>query len=114
MNIVTPSGFIIIDVSWFTPMQGSIVGIVRGVNDSGKEKYYIGTGDGFSESADALRIARYGARFYPGMEYANERAIEELKKLLLLTGELDDESEDTHKIVYAGDIYEAIAKLKEV
>ena len=46
-------------ISWYTTMQGKVVGIVK--TDSGN--MYIGTANGFSEQQDAEFIAKYGAKF---------------------------------------------------
>ena len=46
-------------ISWYTTMQGHVVGIVK--TNSGN--MYIGTANGFSEVQDAEYIAKYGAKF---------------------------------------------------
>lgn len=46
-------------ISWYTTMQGHVVGIVK--TNSGN--MYIGTANGFSEIQDAEYIAKYGAKF---------------------------------------------------
>ena len=46
-------------ISWYTTMQGNVIGIVK--TNSGN--MYIGTANGFSEVQDAEYIARYGAKF---------------------------------------------------
>ena len=46
-------------ISWYTTMQGHVIGIVK--TNSGN--MYIGTANGFSEGQDAEFIAKYGAKF---------------------------------------------------
>ena len=46
-------------ISWYTTMNGKVVGIVQ--TNSGN--MYIGTANGFSEPQDAEYIAKYGAKF---------------------------------------------------
>ena len=46
-------------ISWYTTMQGNVIGIVK--TNSGN--MYIGTANGFSEIQDAEYIAKYGAKF---------------------------------------------------
>ena len=46
-------------ISWYTTMQGKVIGIVK--TNSGK--MYIGVANGFSEKQDAEFIATYGAKF---------------------------------------------------
>ena len=46
-------------ISWYTTMQGHVVGIVK--TNSGN--MYVGTANGFSEVQDAEYIAKYGAKF---------------------------------------------------
>lgn len=46
-------------ISWYTTMQGHVVGIVK--TNSGN--MYIGTANGFSEIQDVEYIAKYGAKF---------------------------------------------------
>lgn len=46
-------------ISWYTTMQGNVIGIVK--TNSGN--MYIGTANGFSETQDAEYIAKYGAKF---------------------------------------------------
>ena len=53
----------VVDSIWFTPMGGTVVGIVRCVDDVGNAKYYIGNGNGMSQDADEDMIARLGAKF---------------------------------------------------
>jgi hypothetical protein len=56
----------VVDAIWFTQMQGPVIGIVKTSNafKSGF-KYYIGTGEGFSEKDDSLKIAMTGAKVHP-------------------------------------------------
>lgn len=44
---------------WFTPFTGGVIGIVQ--TDSGR--FYIGTGKGLDEEADAQAIAEFGSPF---------------------------------------------------
>ena len=46
-------------ISWYTTMQGKVIGIIK--TNSGN--MYIGTANGFSEVQDAEYIARYGVKF---------------------------------------------------
>ena len=46
-------------ISWYTTMQGKVIGIVK--TNSGN--MYIGTSNNFSEVQDAEYIAKYGAKF---------------------------------------------------
>jgi hypothetical protein len=57
----------IIATHWFTEMGGCL-GIVVGEDEiTGERKAYIGSGDGFSENADAQKILQRGGKFYPAV-----------------------------------------------
>lgn len=55
----------ILNATWYTPIGGECIGIVRYKTLSGEVKYYIGNGLGQSENVDAQIIVNTGARFYP-------------------------------------------------
>ena len=52
---------IVKNVKWFNTSRACI-GIVQ-CEESGDFKYYIGTGNGLNEQADAEHIMRWGAKF---------------------------------------------------
>ena len=55
----------ILSTHWFTPMGGSLIGIVTTEDEiTGDRQAYIGTADGDEEDIDADHIARTGAKFY--------------------------------------------------
>lgn len=53
----------ILDSIWFTPMGGSLIGIVKVQTEYEGIKYYIGTASGANEAHDAQHIAETGGRF---------------------------------------------------
>jgi hypothetical protein len=53
----------VLDSIWFTPIGGSLIGIVKAEVEYEGIKYYIGHASGLDEDADALNIAERGARF---------------------------------------------------
>ena len=54
----------ILDVRWFT--ANGCVGIVKVLDNSDEERYYIGVAQGSDEQADAAYIASWGASFPKG------------------------------------------------
>lgn len=55
MNIITST--------WFTPMGGSIVGVVMCEDDIDGPQYRIGPGIGRDQNEDEIWIAEHGAAF---------------------------------------------------
>lgn len=53
----------VLDSIWFTPMGGSLIGIVKADVEYEGIKYYIGHASGLDEDEDARSIAERGARF---------------------------------------------------
>ena len=52
----------VIDSVWFTPMGGSVIGVVMVEDDIDGVQYFIGTGTGHSQADDEIWIAEHGAR----------------------------------------------------
>ena len=58
----------IIDAIWFTEMGSSKpIGIVFGETNIGEREAYIGTGEGFNQILDSIKIAKTGAKFHHTM-----------------------------------------------
>jgi hypothetical protein len=68
LNIPLERDNTIIEAVWFTnPTTGAdCIGIVT-VQTFDETKQYIGIGHGLNEEADAVRIAKFGSRYYKGI-----------------------------------------------
>ena len=64
----------IIQSWWFTPPLQPCIGIIKVETETGKNKFYIGTGKGENQKADEEYIKKFGTPFYPeifGVENEN-------------------------------------------
>ncbi len=61
---------------WFTPWTTSlpIIGIVKGIDEIGNIKYYLGSAKGDNEEEDVNYILKWGEPIYPKVmrEFFNE------------------------------------------
>lgn len=68
---IVPAGVLkedgILSATWYTPLNGACIGIVKYRTANGEIKYYIGNGIGIDERVDRELIVSAGARFYPEM-----------------------------------------------
>jgi len=74
-------------ISWYTTMQGHVIGIVKTNNGN----MYIGTANGFSEIQDAEYIAKYGAKFDLTLFEEYKRAITQYNAVVKQNKDLQTE-----------------------